>query len=1193
MMLGAEELKLRKYLLGQLTEAEEEQIEMRLLSEPDFADEHDIVVNEVTDDYVAGSFEGEELEQVEQYFFKSTERQQKLKFALALKARKSESGADSKRLWFMPYLAIAASLVIAAGGFYVWRMQSNDSELNKGLAALQSAYREQRPFEARISRLNYAPYSITRGPGTDKIDQDELRRAELTFLDAVKKNPTPAVHHGLGKVFLAKKDFDKAIKEFDEALKGDPRNAQLYSDLGVVWLEKGKIDLDKGKAEPTSPAAGKGMEELGRSLENLNKALELDPNMLEALFNRALSRQYQTLYTQAATDWRDYLTKDSSSPWAVEATQNLKLIEEKKFGGSSEHNRPLNSFLRAYRAGDDHAAWEVYRRGYTSSGNSISEGLIDSFLRENTSANSSNTLPAIHYLGQLQTRNTGDTYNADLARVYGSASPEIRALLLQAREQMSKGYELFMRSRITDSMELFSGARTSFNAAGSGGEALLAEYAIAHGATIQPDLEKSKQIFARIIPISEAKGYKWVLAQCLTERAHLQANLNNYSESIDDSNKALRLSEEIQDENGTVGSFIQLASLYLFLNDSEKSLSFVQRGITRAENERTAPTQLWGMYIAAAFNFNNLHINRAALDYQREALSIALDSQIPLYISRSYQYSGLSYGNLGAYDEALKNVRRAYEQGLPLAGEPNGQNMMANASLKLGDLYRASGDRAQAIAAYDESIRLYEGLGFAHYSYAAHKGKLLSYLAENNDVMAAQELAFVLTLFEGYREKILEERQRNFYFDKEQDVYDLAIDFAYSRAKDQRRSFEYSETSRARSLLDLLRHGGLVVELEGGSELRMPPQVAESLPLDKIQELMPDAVQLLQYAILKDKVIIWVITKSDFSTKTTDIDSKKLADDVARSLKLISSGDESEAATALKGLYEILIKPVESLLNQKKVLCIVPDKDLNYVPFAGLLSGKSGRYLVQDYQLMLSPSASVFIHCSMDAKEKAANKTERLLAVGNPSFDRQAYSQYANLAAAEREAEGVAALYHSPGVLARVLIGGRATVGAVKAELERSDVAHLAAHYVIDPQSSLSSRLLLAKPESNDGQRVRETDLESRDVCRMNLSRTRLVVLSACQSGIERQYSGEGPTSFARQFIVAGVPLIVASLWPVDSEATAQLMIAFHRYRKTDQLTTAEALRRAQEQMIASNDARYRRPYYWASFAVIGGYAEF
>jgi len=208
-MAQAEETKIREYLLGQLTEAEEEQVELRLLTEPDFAEEYDIVVNEITDDYIAGKFEGEELKRLEEYFFTSIQRRDKLKFALALNKRNKGRIKPPKKNPFTRYLAIAASFVLlAGGGLYLWQVSSNNSDLNRGLAALQSAFRDERPLEARISKFDYAPYSTTRGPGPEKVHQDELRRAELTLLDAVKRNPTPAVHHGLGKVYLAKKQFD-------------------------------------------------------------------------------------------------------------------------------------------------------------------------------------------------------------------------------------------------------------------------------------------------------------------------------------------------------------------------------------------------------------------------------------------------------------------------------------------------------------------------------------------------------------------------------------------------------------------------------------------------------------------------------------------------------------------------------------------------------------------------------------------------------------------------------------------------------------------------------------------------------------------------------------------------------------------------------------------------------------------------
>jgi CHAT domain-containing protein len=109
----------------------------------------------------------------------------------------------------------------------------------------------------------------------------------------------------------------------------------------------------------------------------------------------------------------------------------------------------------------------------------------------------------------------------------------------------------------------------------------------------------------------------------------------------------------------------------------------------------------------------------------------------------------------------------------------------------------------------------------------------------------------------------------------------------------------------------------------------------------------------------------------------------------------------------------------------------------------------------------------------------------------------------------------------------------------------------------------------------------------------MNLSRLRLVVLSACQTGIERYYKGEGAIGLARPFQAAGIPLVVASLWPVESYPTKELMIAFHKHRKGDRLSTAQALRQSQIDMIRSGSFEFRKPYNWAAYTVIGGHANF
>ncbi|HEU0252928.1 MAG TPA: CHAT domain-containing protein, partial [Pyrinomonadaceae bacterium] len=156
--------------------------------------------------------------------------------------------------------------------------------------------------------------------------------------------------------------------------------------------------------------------------------------------------------------------------------------------------------------------------------------------------------------------------------------------------------------------------------------------------------------------------------------------------------------------------------------------------------------------------------------------------------------------------------------------------------------------------------------------------------------------------------------------------------------------------------------------------------------------------------------------------------------------------------------------------------------------------------------------------------------------------------------------------------------------------IAQADVIHFAAHYEVDPRYTLSSKLLLAQPP-DDRSHAEPSGVTVADIYRLNLTRTRLVVLSGCNTAIERDFGGEGPMGFARSFLVAGVPVVVASLWPVDSDATSLLMIEFHRLRREERLSTANALMSAQQEIMTRPG--YQSPYYWAGFTVVGGYAEY
>ncbi|HSK70059.1 MAG TPA: CHAT domain-containing protein, partial [Pyrinomonadaceae bacterium] len=289
----------------------------------------------------------------------------------------------------------------------------------------------------------------------------------------------------------------------------------------------------------------------------------------------------------------------------------------------------------------------------------------------------------------------------------------------------------------------------------------------------------------------------------------------------------------------------------------------------------------------------------------------------------------------------------------------------------------------------------------------------------------------------------------------------------------------------------------------------------------------------------------------------------------------IEPGEQGKLAAEL---YQILISPIKENLDKNKEIFLIPDKFLFRLPFATLFSEK---YLIEDYLISYAPSANVFLICSKKAKELGVKTSETLLSIGNPAFSQTTFKNLPKLPSASREAVEITKFYDN----AIVFTEKEATKENITGNLKEADVIHFAGHYVVDENSPLLSSLILAGNEK-DG-----SSLANYEIIGEKHSFARLIVLSACLTSAERYYSGEGMIGASRAFLAAGFPLVVASQWEVESEATAKLMTEFHRYRKKEKLSTAEALRRSQLEMMQSE--KFQQPYYWAAFAVLGGHAEF
>jgi CHAT domain-containing protein len=487
--------------------------------------------------------------------------------------------------------------------------------------------------------------------------------------------------------------------------------------------------------------------------------------------------------------------------------------------------------------------------------------------------------------------------------------------------------------------------------------------------------------------------------------------------------------------------------------------------------------------------------------------------------------------------------------------------------LLLAGVKRAAKDYAGALADYEKALELDQQLPeVIDRRYDIHKGKLFCFEQLERQDDFSHELRTVLKLSEDYRARIREDYLRQAFFASSQDVFDAAAANAIKQGQNEL-AFNFVEESRARSLLDFVASGKSITEVE-----KTFAAVSRPLPRTAIQERLPEQVQVLQYAVLFDRLAIWVLTRTRFELIVKPIAAGDLEAKIkAYQAAILSKGSASDLADAGKELYQLLI-PADLIAG--KQICVVPDKSLHQLAFASLVS-PAGKYLIEDFSLLNSPSASVLVLATEKARVKDEN-IETILSIGNPGFQREEYPDLPDLKDAAVEAQTIARDYEKP----EELIGSDATRERFLHDFASVDVIHFAGHFLVNPQSPGNSRLLFAAGE------LRSSELSS-----YQLARTKLVVLSACETGFERYNKSEGAIGIARTFLALGAPVVLASQWKVDSEPTKDLMIAFHRNRKQQRMTSAESLRAAQLEVL--NQASTRAPFYWAGFSLFGGYTNY
>lgn len=1160
---------IKAYLLGGISDEETlVGIEESLFLNDKFATEIELVEDEIIDDYVFGNLSAEDIKNAENYFFKTSERQFKLKLAQELKEKAKEAKQAGKieksnlfetlkNLFRQPaYVGAFAVLLIAAIGFSIYFFRnSNPTEL----AELQTIYEKDRPVRTRISEFRYAPLGDVRGANENQENKNKLRRIENNLLEAVEKSHSAENHHALGVFKLTQRNFADAIRELEKAFALDSKNAKIANDLGSAYFES-------AQNEPVEKNL-----RLAKALENFSRANELEPNLLEALFNKSLALQELPLYNEAKESWQKYLEKDSSSDWAEEARKYLQSLENLKTTSKTKE-QVLDDFLNAYLSGDTELAWKIN----CQTKEMIKEvWLPDQLTRRFLETLEQENIEALKFIGEREQTGNADFFVAELAVYYSNINDFQIEHLLKAKNLMRDGYKAMEADKNAEAIQIFEDAAKIFSAAGNDLEEKTAEYWVAQGKYGERKVAESLAILNPLAKYFDEKKHRWFYSQTIYWISQNHFLQNEFTRVIRLCKESFDISDKISDSYGKQKNISCLVDNYSRIGELNQSLRFLAQLPDPKDLYYASPLQNWRNYYYSARLFDRLKLFSTAESFGRESLSSVKEILKNAGTRANSSLEILAKINLGKerFEEGLSFANQSKTLAQEQPEERMKNSLLAKSTLLIADLKRQMNRCGEALNDYDAAVEFYAQFSeISLNNFAVHKGKLLCYQALNQQNELQAELETVLDLSEKYRSQILKDDERQAFFDNEQIIYDVAVENALAK-DDAAKAFELAENSKARSLLDFV---GRKTAEEQISEVSKP------LSLTEIQARMPENVQIVQFGVLRKKTVIWTLTKAEIKTFAINVPSADLEKKILDYLYLITErSDKTEVEKLGKELYALLVKPILPALDSSKEICLIPDKTLHRLPFAALTS-ESGKFLLEDFRIFSSPSASVFVFATEKAKELEKIKVENLLSVGNPAFDKEENANLASLPSAEDEARTITKFYPNT----KQFLGADATKANFLAELPDAEIVHFAGHYVANAESPIYSKLLFSAV-GQDG------DLRSFEITGRKLPKLKLVVLSACQTGIEKFYKGEGAIGIARTFLSAGTPVVLASIWKVDSEATKDLMIAFHRNRREKGLTSVEALRQAQIDMLKGARENFRQPYYWTAFSIIGGSANY
>lgn len=424
-------------------------------------------------------------------------------------------------------------------------------------------------------------------------------------------------------------------------------------------------------------------------------------------------------------------------------------------------------------------------------------------------------------------------------------------------------------------------------------------------------------------------------------------------------------------------------------------------------------------------------------------------------------------------------------------------------------------------------------------------------------------------------------------------------------------------------------------------------QRTQPVTLASVQALIPEDGALVEFAVYRPfdpkapdnrkaygapRYVAYVLRRQG-EVQWKELGEARTTDGAVDALRrALGDPQRRDVRELARGLDEKLMRPLRALTGNAMQLLISPDGELNLLPFQALVD-EQNRYLVERYGFTYLTSGRDLLRMKVARESKSVP-----LVIANPAFGESATEEKAKAATKWTEpkarrrsvtdARSLSELYFAPlgGTAqeanairkffpdANFLTGEGATKSALK-QTVAPRILHIATHgfFLQSPQTVadgdaraatatrgaeaaaesdnplLRSGLALAGANRRGGAATDEGILTALEASGLNLWGTKLVVLSACDTGLGEVHNGEGVYGLRRAFVLAGAESLVMSLWPASDYSTRSLMASYYRNLKQG-LGRGAALRQVQLDMLRRDPQLH--PFYWANFIQSGEWAN-